>query len=283
MDWTKQEEYLTVDELNKKRVGDLNNNLREIIHFIFPNANDDQIISCDICNRYSKPDFYISIADEKKYISLKSGRSDSVHFESIKSFVQFLRKCGVSERVLKIIVLFHYGDGTLDGSGKKRYLLEELMPKMRNLINEANEELSSKETRKKALRRFVFDGDEYRNISVDYILYGDKNYFVYCSKNELEDFVLGRRCKHINTLHIGPMTIQPYLRDVNRRSRHPEKRQMVQIKWHYLLSDMERIRSGKTRRQRSNANKPFFPQRLSKSKANDMSKHLESSQTSNIS
>lgn len=248
MDYTKEQEYLTVATLNKKKVGDLNDNLKEIVHFIFPKAKPDDVIFCDICNRYSKPDIYLNIAGEMKYVSLKSGRSDSVHFENIKSFIKFLRELGVSERVLKIILLFHFGDGTLDGNGKKRYSLENLMPKIKDLLNEANEELSQKNIREKALKRFFFDGNENRKISVDYVFYGDKKYYVYCSRKELEDFVLKRRFKHINTLHIGPMTIQPYLRDVNRKSKHPEKRQIIQVKWHYLLTDIERISSDRNKK-----------------------------------
>lgn len=75
------------------------------------------------------------------------------------------------------------------------------------------------------------------------IYFGNKISGVICSKEEIIKFVLSRKYDHIRTLHIGPMTIQPYLRDIKRISKNLYKRNMIQVKWSYLLSDMQRIDS----------------------------------------
>ncbi len=76
---------------------------------------------------------------------------------------------------------------------------------------------------------------------MDALVFGSADYFVFATKEEIEKHVLSKRYGHIRTLHIGPMTLQPYIRDAKRQSKYPEKRMRAQIKWHYLLSDIEQI------------------------------------------
>ena len=183
------------------------------------------------------------MSNVRKYISVKSGRSDSMHFESIKDFIIFLRKFGISIQTQKTILFFHYGDGTLDGTGNKRIGVEELISNYYHHIKLANYELNNKNILLDCLDRFVFKGNEYRKVFADYIYFGNKTSGVICSKEEIIKFVLSRKYDHIRTLHIGPMTIQPYLRDIKRISKNLYKRNMIQVKWSYLLSDMQRIDS----------------------------------------
>lgn len=243
MDNTKISEYKMKDSFHNKRFEDLTDSQKRLVSHLFSSIKPEQVINCDLCNRYSKPDIYLSVGKTMKYLSLKDGRSDSMHFESIKGIVLFLRSLGVSEKTQKTILLFHYGDGTFNGSGKQRILFEELLPKLAPLLKEANEELGQKKIVEACLERFVFSGTENRNVSADALVYGTANGLVYATKEEIKKAVLGRHFRHIRTLHVGPMTLQPYLRDVNHRSKHPEKREIVQVKWHYLLTDIEKIES----------------------------------------
>ena len=236
-------EYELVNVFNNKKYGELNEFHQSIVKRIFPNIIESVLISSGICNRYSKPDIYIEVSNVRKYISVKSGRSDSMHFESIKDFIIFLRKFGISIQTQKTILFFHYGDGTLDGTGNKRIGVEELISNYYHHIKLANYELNNKNILLDCLDRFVFKGNEYRKVFADYIYFGNKTSGVICSKEEIIKFVLSRKYDHIRTLHIGPMTIQPYLRDIKRISKNLYKRNMIQVKWSYLLSDMQRIDS----------------------------------------
>jgi hypothetical protein len=49
---------------------------------------------------------------------MKSGKAAIVHNEIISNFTSFLRSKGISERTIETIHLFHYGDGTTDGSSE---------------------------------------------------------------------------------------------------------------------------------------------------------------------
>ena len=113
------------------------------------------VVYSGLCHRISKGDVYLQINSEIKYLSIKSGNTDSMHFESIVSFIWFFRKLGVSEKTQKILLLFHYGDGTLDGTGSRRMLFEELYIKYKYLIEFASKELNSKEIVSPAYRRNI--------------------------------------------------------------------------------------------------------------------------------
>lgn len=232
-----------INVYNNKKYRDLTQFQKNIIKELFKNVKDDDLITSDICNRFSKPDIYFEINNERKNISIKSGRSDSMHFESLKSFILFLRGLGVSKETQKTIILFHFGDGTLDGTGANRLNFEKIIAEYSEHIRKANNEINSPLIVLEALNRFVFNGIEARKVYTDYIYFGDEDYGVLCSKEKLINFVLSKKYYHIKTLHFGPLTVQPYLRDVERKSRNTYKRYIVQIKWHYLLSDMQRINS----------------------------------------
>ena len=240
-----EHEYALVRATNEKKVKDLNPFLQDTIRTIFKEIKDEDIIYSKLCNRFAKPDISIKINDNIKYLSIKSGRTNSAHFEKIREFIVFLESLDISKETIETILLFHYGDGTIDGSGEKRMLFDELFPIMHQRIQKANQELNTKELTEIFLDRFVFDGVKKSYLSVDYIYYGDINYGVVCSKYDIKRFVLNRNYNHIRTLHFGPLTFQPFLRDIDFKSHNPQKREYMQIKWHYILSDLERIQSYK--------------------------------------
>ena len=234
-------EYNIVNAFNGKKISELSAFQKKIIFSIFDNVNENDVVHADICNRYSKPDIYLSIKNSVKYISVKSGKNDSMHFENIKTFILFLRKNGISTRVQKLILFFHYGDGTLNGTGKKRFDFETLSSKYYRFIKEINVELNNNLILRKCLLRFVFCGIEGRTTFSDYIYHGNENYGVLVEKDELINYVLNKSYFYYKNIHIGPLVIQPYLRDVKRKSKNVFKRNIVQVKWYYLLSDLEKI------------------------------------------
>ena len=221
--------------LNGKKVKELLPFLQNVVKTIFKFIEDDDVITSKICERSSKPDIYIKYEEEKAFISIKSGRTNSIHFEKISEFVDYLKLKKISNETIETILLFHYGDGN------KRLLYDELFPIMNKRIQRANIELNQKHIVEDLIDRFIFNGVERKKISVDYILHGNKNYGIMCSKEQIKKFIFRKTYNHIKTLHVGPLTLQPFLRDVNDISKNKYKREYIQIKWHYMLSDLEFI------------------------------------------
>lgn len=239
-------ELKIINSYNNKKFSELNLFQRKIILTMFPRVKEEDIILCKkFKNSISKPDIVFYVGGEVIYVSVKSGSADGMHIEQIRTFILFLRKLGISIKTQKILLLYHYGDGTLDGSGKKRMLHNEIAYKYKDLIEFANDELKAPEIVLACLIRFVFKGSSKMGKPIDYIFFGDETYGVLCSKNDLTNFVLSRNYSHLSTMHVGPLTIQPYLRDINNISKHKYKRDMVQIKWRYLLTDLQKANSMK--------------------------------------
>jgi len=239
-------ELKIIKSYDNKTFNQLNNFQKEIITRMFPKVKDGDIISCKkFKNSISKPDIVFYVGGMVSYVSVKSGSADGMHIEEIRTFIWFLRRLGISIRTQKILLLYHYGDGTLDGSGKRRMLLDEIVYKYKDLIAYANNELKAPEIVLACLIRFVFKGSSNMGKPIDYLFFGDETYGVLCSKNDLTNFVLSRNYSHLSTMHVGPLTIQPYLRDINNVSKYKYKRDMVQIKWRYLLTDLQKANSMK--------------------------------------
>ena len=79
-----------------------------------------------------KPDIWIKIGNEIKFISVKEGSGNSVHQEPFKDFCKFLEDINVSEETVNHLKLYHYGDDTLDGSGETRLSTSDIKTKYQN-------------------------------------------------------------------------------------------------------------------------------------------------------
>ncbi len=68
--------------------------------------------------------------------SVKSGAGNSVHQENIHEFVGFLKGLGVAEPAIVEVYRFHWGDGTLDGTGRveQRINAREIRSKFPNTV-----------------------------------------------------------------------------------------------------------------------------------------------------
>ena len=117
--YRKEDEMKTF--LNNKVAGTLSQNLRELVINLFGVVDPNGVVYCEDGIDFTKPDFVLSYLTKKRYVSMKSGRADICHTEMANTFIPFLRSIGVSEETLRTILLHHYGDGTVNGTGKKRY------------------------------------------------------------------------------------------------------------------------------------------------------------------
>lgn len=247
---TTESDFLAAAAFNHKTPAQLNGNLRALVKAAFPNCKDDDVIQCGICNRFSKPDIYLQIDGIRRYISLKSGGSESVHTEHVKNVILFLRSIGISAATQKTLLRYHYGDGTLTGTGEVRHLASELYPMMKEEIARANKELNQFRIIEASLDRFVFQGNPIHPYAAEFIAFGDPTYFVFASKEDIVKGVLNDKYDHINYPHIGPLMIQPFLRDPERKSPHPEKRDIAHFRWPNLLGSVQKIAYRKQRAER---------------------------------
>lgn len=228
-----------IEKLSNKNVEELDAELKRIITKSFGIEKGD----ISACKYYfhAKPDVVVRINEKTEYFSLKYGNSKCIHSEGIKSFILFLRENGISEKTQKIILLFHYGDGTLTGDGENRLSYYEVYKKMKSYIDDANKELNNKMLINKIFDRFLIKGAEgYRTARVDYFVVKTKNKLYFASTKELKDIAINKDYNYIKTLHFGPITIRPYVRNIKRR-KDEYKREIMQGDWRQLKETIMEI------------------------------------------
>lgn len=232
-----------VNNLNNNYYKYLNLNLQRFIKFIFKEFNENNKIYCKKLSERQKADIYIQIGNSTKYISLKSGSQNSVHTEKLSDFIEFLSKVKIESKIINNLILYHYGDNTLNGVEKIRYSSENCKTKYKQQIFEFNKYINSSKSLTTIIEHFLLIGSNTTNKYVDVIYYGDINIGVWCYNKELLNFCKKHKAMYINTPHFSVFTYQNWCRNITLSKKSESHRHYIQIKWFSILGDLNKIRS----------------------------------------
>lgn len=245
-----------VQYLNNKKFENLNKNIQNFISFVFERLilNNEIIFSGfikKIEGKNPKPDIWIKIGNEIKFISLKEGSGNSVHQEPFKDFCEFLKALDVTNDTINNLKLYHYGDDTLDGDGEIRLSSSDIKTKYQKQIYSVNTELNSTRILPKILNRFLFAGVFRNPILVDAVYHGSVDNGVYANREEIIDYLMNNaNVSKMSGVRFSELSYQPWTRDQNRIAAHPERRYVMQIKWSSMTNCINHI----TRRRNNNDN-----------------------------
>ncbi len=208
----------------------------------------DSII-CWVNKSKRKADIYIKINNLVRGISIKKGVKNSVHVENIETFIEFLKKMGISNNIITMYLNYHYADGTINGTGKTRLSSSEYRNKYQNEVDIINQEFNKDKYIDKFINRFVLQGNK-SEYEVDAIIYGVVDDFIWITNDEIKYIIKKHILDDISSLHISCLSIQPMSRNLNYNSKYEFCRHHIQIKW-YNLSDqiievMATYRNGRT-------------------------------------
>ena len=225
------------NELNNRKVKELNIMYREFIDDLFINIKDEDVITCYCDYRKKKYDIVIKINNEVKRISIKKGVKNSVHVEGISNFIDFLISNSISHNSVINYLEYHYADGTINGRGQNRISASEYKLTNQSKIDLINEEINQDVILEKAIDRFILRG----NLSVksiDAILFGVKDDFIWIKKEDIKKLILSKKNTYSSAVHFGPLTVQPLDRCLNRNEKYETKRFSIQVKWYNLVDDI---------------------------------------------
>lgn len=186
-----QNENEFIEYFDKWKIKELNPITSDFITTLFPNVNEDDIIRAISRLDKGKTDFIIKINGTDKKISVKQGYSNSIHLESIESFVNFLRKIGINENIIKNFLKFHYADGTKDGNGLIRLSSDDYKQLHQNDIDIINQAFNDEKVIKKAIEHFLIVG-RYDD-SVDILIHGTISDFFWITKEEIFKIMLSKK------------------------------------------------------------------------------------------
>lgn len=224
-----------VNLLNNVKYNELDNHWKQELKKIFPFVTEDDVIKCYKIKSKIKPDITIQIRNKHVNVSIKSGNDISVHSERIDSFINFLKEMEISERTIKIIKFYHFGDLTISGTGNQIIPLEQLKTNYKKIFYEANVEINRRKILEKCFERFLFVGS-INTDKVDYLFYGNYLFGFFIESGKIMRYLLKNLSMHLTGIHFGNLSFQPASRQIGNL-----KRKYIQIKWHSFLSDIQKI------------------------------------------
>lgn len=230
--------------LENKKYEELSPNLKTFIRDIFGAVNRDDFIHCQRLAMKIKPDIMVSIGETKKYVSLKSGGATILHCENIKTIVLFLRALGLSTKSQKTLLLWHYGDGTMDGSGKdedRRDYHETIEWIGREMWDLNHELIASKELVIQMIDRAIFLGVNKEAEKAEFIYHGDIENGYTVSRSQVLRYLDDKTWGYYTNLHFGPLLIRPQAKYAHKKVKNQEERQRVMFYWPGLGDEIRHI------------------------------------------
>jgi len=230
-------EQKIIKSLHNMEYIELNNNFKKFINNSF--SSYEGIVHCQHEAGVNKSDMKITINNESHTYSIKSGKGNSVHQESIESFINYLKKeHQLSTTIENYLLQFIWADGTIDGSGeiKNRLSSKKFKKRYPHIISEIQNYLES--IKKPLIRRFIIDGVDSKS-PAEFIYYGTAKKGTVCKSEEVLKWIAEHNSKA--TLHIGKLSFQSWNRNLKGKRKAERKRGVIQIKWGGLKKDIKKI------------------------------------------
>ena len=233
----KDNEFEFVKNLNNKKIKELNPLLNSLLESLFSDESEESIIKCWLNHYPQKTDILIKVNSHIKGISIKLGSKNSVHVEPISEFIHFLISNNVSKESIIGYLKYHFADGTTNGHGIKRVSADEYKKNHQKEIDEINKELNNIDLLKKAINRFVIQGNN-SDFKIDALVYGSVNDFLWISKDDIINILLKERDNYSTGIHFSNLFVQPKTRCLNYNPKFEKERYCIQIKWYSLFDDI---------------------------------------------
>lgn len=219
--------------LDFKLYEDVNPNLRHFLDDIFRGYNiRGKRIHAIRCRQNVKPDFYLHIdgIDKEVYVSIKKGSGNSIHQESLDSFIKFMRSIRTPETIIDDLLYYHYADDTKNNTGTIRYKAQEYAKKHPEIVDRLNNYFSKESVLNRMIERFVFRGAIEDAPVAQYLYHGTVHNGVWASKEEIFKYISNYTVDS-TAVCIGPTTYQVWNRNLEFVNSNEKKRKQIQIKW----------------------------------------------------
>lgn len=199
-----------IEYLNGKKVSELNEKWKKHIQTLFPFATEEDFIrTCHYEDQNGKPDIVITVRHTSQYVSIKTGKKCSMHQEPFETFAAFLRKKGVSERTIRIIRLFQFGQTEKLSNNGKPFTPKELEEKFKNYFIEASKELDKIELIDAIIFRTILKGCVLKRYKANYLYYGNLETGYLLSEEDIYSLVLQYRSHDKTAIHFGGLNYHP--------------------------------------------------------------------------
>lgn len=241
-----ENEKQIVDAINEKRIKMLSEYQKKFIRQLDESADEETIVhATKVGGQGYKPDVQIRVGDTIFNVSVKKGGGNSVHQEKTDYFIHYCMKyLDMTEEERDSLLMFLYGDGTLDGDSQPEERLsdQELTDTYKEQIGIVQNFLDK--NKRNLLERFLVYGrlGKENNIKADYIYHGDAQTGVWCPLDfDAIDFLTEQPNAKDAPLSIGPLTLQVWNRNLEGKPEMENRRHSIQVKWGACKSYVEKI------------------------------------------
>ena len=233
------------EAINDKTFDELNENLRCFMYYLFPTVDKQKRFKCFQTENFIKPDICIYQGKQFKYVSVKYGQSETLHNENIRTFIDFLKECKISDESIETYLLYHYGDGTTDGTGKERLSSIEVRYRYHDRIRKMNDEFNAtKQFIKRFAERVLFQGVNPDASKAEFIYHGDVEYATFVSRNQFMRHIEMKNWDYMQyCIHVGPFVVRPHARYTNKEIRNEALRHTVSVNYPRFVEDLLYISS----------------------------------------
>ena len=156
-----------------------------------------------------KTDLYIRYKKYVKAISLKCGRNNSMHCESIQDFKAYLEKIGIPYKIIDKYVCYHYGylkDENNKTDYSKKLSSEEYKILYQNEIDIFNKQINKTKIIIDMIDRFIIRGKN-SDYDIDALISGTIDNYIWILKYDIYDLFLENRKNDYTSPHIACLTI----------------------------------------------------------------------------
>lgn len=187
-----------------------------------------------------KADIFIKYKNYVKSVSLKCGRSNSIHAEGLQYFKLYLEKLGIPYKIVDKYIDYHYGY-MRDENGKKDFNRQlnswEYKELYQSEIDEFNNYINRTKIIVDMIDRFLIRGrnSEY---DIDALICGTIDDYVWVLKYDLYDLILSNKRCDLTSPHAACMTIGPRKRNIDGDSKNKEDRYIVCVRWNYIRENI---------------------------------------------
>lgn len=242
MNYGFQNEHDFVELFNNKYLHELDYHYQSFLLELFDNAiDDDEPIKSWKNKMVQKADIFIKYKKYIKNISIKCGKDNSIHQESIQEFKRYLEKLGIPYKIVDKYVSYHYGyKKDLDGKTDFSKVLNSIEYKKlyQNDINIFNSYINKTRIIIDMIDRFIIKGNNC-DYDVDALICGTVDDFVWIMKHQLYDLILSKRCLDYTSPHIACMTLGPKKRCLNNdNKKNIRDRYIVCARWNFIREDI---------------------------------------------
>lgn len=227
-------EEMFANYLNNKKVKHLPPHYQEMIIELFGYVNFNSYLSCWVDRTKKKYDIVIKLDNKYRRVSIKMGVNNSVHTEGISNFIHFLIENNMPRDIVIKYLKYHYSDGTTNGKGTNRISAKEYKELHNDDIEEINFYFNKEEFIIKSIYRFVLKGTN-SNISVDGLIHGTVDDFLFISKKDIIDILLSHKDNVQNGVHISDLFCQAKAKNLNYNPKYEKDRFCLQVKWFDIL------------------------------------------------